>query len=462
MEQLSNEMGTMPIRKLAFKISIPMVISMISIALYGIIDTMFISKISDEALTAAALAMPILSIITAIALGTSIGLNALLAKTLGEKNDKKTKDIIKIGFLITIIIWIVIVIVGKLGLRKFFGLFTQNDKIKNLGYDYLSIISMFSVWSLYQILFEKILEAYGKTKSSMIIQFGGAIINLILDPILIFGYFGMPALGIKGAAISSVFGQFIGMLIGLIIILKYKIISFKELLKIKIDDKNILKDIYKVGIPTMILESVASFITLILNRVLGEYSDKAISVWGIYNQLQKFVIIIVYGFNYGMIPIIAYNWGAKKKERIIETIKIFLKISIVVTVIGQIIFILGTKHIIQIFNVSEDLLNIAIPAFRILAIGFIFAGISLTLSATFQAFGNGIYSLIVNLSRQIIFTLPLILLLKNIFGINGIWISFTIAEIITMMISIMLYLNNKKKVINTIQAEDTIINKGET
>ena len=455
MEQLSNEMGTMPIRKLAFKISIPMVISMISIALYGIIDTMFISKISDEALTAAALSMPILSIITAIALGTAIGLNALLAKTLGEKNDKKTKDIIKIGFLITIISWIVIIIISKLGLKNFFSLFTQNENIRNLGFNYLSIISMFSIWSLYQILFEKILEAYGKTKSSMLIQFGGAIINLILDPILIFGYFGMPALGIKGAAVSSVFGQFIGMLIGLIIILKYKIISFKESFKIKID-KIILKDIYKVGIPTMILESVASFITLILNKVLGEYSDKAISVWGIYNQLQRFVIIIVYGFNYGMIPIIAYNWGAKNKERIIESIKIFLKISIVVTVIGQIIFIFGTKQIIQIFNVSDEILNIAIPAFRILAIGFIFAGISLTLSATFQAFGNGVYSLIVNLSRQIIFTLPLILLLKNIFGINGIWISFTIAEIITMIISIALYLKNKKEVIDSIKTRSSI------
>lgn len=445
MKNLSNEMETMPIRKLAFKISIPMVISMISIALYGIVDTMFISKIGDEALTAAALSIPIQSIITAIALGTSIGLNALLAKTLGEKKEDKAKKIIKTGFIIIFISWIIIAIVSALGTKSFFSLFTQNENIVDLGYKYLSIVSIFSIGGLFQILFTKILEAYGKSKSSMIIQFGGTIINLILDPILIFGLLGMPALGIKGAAISSIIGQLIGMLIGLTIILRNKIFELKDLLEIRIE-KSILIDIYKVGIPTMILESVASFITLILNRVLGEYSDDAISVWGIYGQLQKFIIIIVYGFNYGMIPILAYNWGAKNYNRILETIKVFIKISISVTIIGQLIFIFGTKQIIQIYNVSEDILKIAIPAFRILSIGFIFAGISLTFSATFQAFGNGVYSLIVNLSRQILFTIPFIIILKNFMGINGIWISFTIAEIITMMIAILLYSKIKKKI----------------
>ena len=449
MKSLVNAMENIPIRKLAFKISIPMVISMISIALYGIVDTMFISKISNNALTAAALSIPIQSIITAIALGPSIGLNALLAKTLGENNEKKTKSIIKLGLIVTFISWVVIVIASKSSLNSFFSLFTQNENIKKLGYNYLSIISLFSIWSLYQILFEKILEAYGKTKSSMIIQFGGAIINLILDPILIFGYFGIPPLGISGAAVSSVIGQFIGMLIGMIIILKDNIFTLNELLKIKIE-KSIFKDIFKVGLPTMILESVASFITLILNRVLGEFSDNAISVWGIYCQLQKFVIIIVYGFNYGMIPIIPYNWGAKNKQRVFETIKTFLKISVGVTFIGELVFLLGTRQIIQIYNVPDDIFNVAIPAFRILAIGFIFAGISLTLSATFQAFGNGLYSLIVNLSRQIIFTLPFIILLKKLIGINGIWISFTLAEIITMIIAIILYMNNLKKVLNTL------------
>ena len=446
MEQLASQMGTIPIKKLAFKISIPMVISMISIALYGIVDTMFISQISNEALTAVSLSIPIQSIITAIGLGSAIGLNSLLAKTLGEKNEEKSKNIIQIGFFYTIISWIIILVVSRFGLKNFFKGFTQNETIQELGYDYLSIISLISVGSLFQILFEKILEAYGKSKSSMIVQFSGAIINLILDPILIFGYIGMPALGIKGAAISSVIGQFIGMIIGLIIILKSQIIEFKEIFKINLK-KDIFIDIYKVGFPTMILEAVTSFITLILNRVLSEFSDDAISVWGIYCQLQKFVIIIVYGFNYGMIPIIAYNWGAKNKERIKETIKLFIEISIIVTFIGQLIFLLLTKQIIQIYDVSEELLKIAIPAFRILSLGFVFAGVSLVISATFQSFGNGIYSLIVNLSRQIIFSLPFILILKDMMGINGVWISFVLAEFITLIIAIFLYNNNKKKIL---------------
>lgn len=447
MKQETNQMETMPIKKLAFKISIPMVISMISIALYGIVDTMFISKISNDALTVAALSIPIQSIITAIALGTGIGVNTILAKTLGEKNLEKSKEIIKHGFVLTLISWVIVVVSCMFGLKVFFKFFTKSENIQQLGYSYLSIIGTFSIGSLFQILFEKILEAYGKTKASMIVQFSGAIINLILDPILIFGYFNIPALGIKGAAISTVIGQITGMIIGLIIILKNNIIKIDQVFKIKFN-KEIIVDIYKVGIPTMILEAVTSFITLILNKILSEFSEQAISVWGVYCQLQKFIIIIVYGFNYGMIPIIAYNWGAKKKERIKESIKVFLKISITVTFIGQLVFLLFTKQIISIYNVSDELLKIAIPAFRILSLGFVFAGISLVFSATFQAFGKGTYSLIVNMSRQIIFSLPLILILKNIMGIRGIWISFTIAELITMLIAIYLHTKNKKTIEN--------------
>ena len=449
MEQVSNEMGTMPIKKLAIKVSIPMVISMISIALYGIVDTMFISKISNDALTVASLSIPIQSIITAIGLGTGIGVNSILAKTLGEKNMEKSKSIMQHGLILTFISWIIILIICLIGLKGFFKIFTQNENIQKLGYDYLSIIGVISIGSLYQILFEKILEAYGKTKSSMIVQFSGAIINLALDPILIFGYFNLPELGIKGAAISTVIGQCFGMMIGIIIIIKNKIIEPRETLKIKFE-KDIINDIYKVGIPTMILEAVTSFITLILNKVLSEFSEDAISVWGVYCQLQKFIIIIVYGFNYGMIPIIAYNWGAKNKQRIEESINFFFFFAVGVTLIGQIVFLIFTKQIISIYDVSNELLEIAVPAFRILALGFVFAGISLVFSATFQAFGNGMYSLIVNMSRQIIFSLPLILVLKNILGINGVWISFTIAELITMIIAIVFDMKNKENVLNKI------------
>ena len=445
----SDEMGSMDIPKLALKISIPMVMSMISIALYEIVDTMFISNISDEALTTIALSIPVIAIITAIALGTSIGINSLLAKTLGEKNNEKAKKVIYNGIILTIISWILIAIISFFGINRFFTFFTKNEEIQKLGNIYLKIISVFSIGSLFQILFEKILEAYGKSKSSMIVQFSGAIVNLILDPILIFGLFNMPALGIKGAAISTVLGQCFGMFLGILIILKCKIISIKDRKYIKIE-KEILRDIYKVGFPTMILEALNSVISLILNKILITFSEAAVSVWGIYNQLQKFVIIIVYGLNYGMIPIVAYNWGAKKKERIKESIKFFLKLAFGVTLIGELIFLLIPEQIISIYKVTNEVLNIGIPALRILALGFTFTGISLVLSSSFQALGNGTYSLIINISRKIIIVLPLILIFKETFGISIFWISFTIAEIITMLVAIILYKRIKNNVIEKI------------
>lgn len=444
-----NEMETMNIKKLAIKISTPMVISMISIALYGIVDTMFVSTISNEALTTISLATPITAIITAIGLGTGIGVNAILAKTLGEKNENKVARIILTGIVLTAMSWIVVAIIGTLGLKLFFSFFTPNAQIQKLGYDYLLIISIFSFGSLFQILIEKILESYGKSKSSMIVQFSGAVINLILDPILIFGLCGIPKLGIRGAAISTVVGQIFGMAIGIYFIAKNKLISKSDLSEFKLE-KGIVKDIYKVGVPTMILEAATSFVTLILNKILITFSESAVSVWGIYCQLQKFVIIIVYGLNNGMIPIIAYNWGAKKKKRVKDSINFFLKLAIGVTAIGMLLFLLLPEQIASIYKISDEILLIAVPAFRILSLGFIFAGISLVFSASFQAFGNGTYSLIINLSRQIIIALPLIFILKGTLGVKAIWISFTIAEIITMIIAITMYVKINKNIIENI------------
>ena len=433
-----NEMEELEIKKLSLKVSIPMVIAMISISLYGILDTMFVSNIGSDALTTISLAIPIVAIITAVGLGTSIGVNAVLAKTLGEKNEEKVKKIILTGIVLIFISWLAIIVCGMLGLKPLLKSFTENKEIHRLGYEYLSVIFIFSIGSLYLILFEKILEAYGKTKSSMIIQVLGAAINLVLDPILIFGLFGMPKLGIKGAAISTVAGQIIGMLLGLIIIFKNKIITWKDLKNIKIDRK-VAKDIYKVGLPTMFLEAMSSFISLILNKILFSFSESAVSVWGIYYQLQKFIFIIIYGLNYGMIPIIAYNWGAKKKERINQSLRFFLKLAIGITAISGVIFFVFSKQLISIFNISSDILNIGNIAFKILSCGFIFAGVSSVLSASFQAFGNGTYSLVISMCRKIIIVLPLIILLRDTLGINAVWVAFSIAEILTMIIALIFH-----------------------
>ena len=306
----------MDVNKAAWSISIPMVISMISIALYGIVDTIFIANFSENALNAVSLAYPIQNIITALSLGIAIGVNVVLSKSIGEKDENKSSKIIINGILITIITWLIVAVIAGLGTKSFLGFFTDNRELIGLGTSYLKITSIFSVGILFEILFEKILEAHGKTRESMILQMCGAVINLVLDPILIFGYLGMPALGIRGAAIATVIGQISGMIIGAIFIIKNKIISLETLKEAKFELET-SKSILHIGIPTMIMEALSSFIIILVNKILIDISDTAVAVWGIYTKVEKFVFIMIYGFNSGMMPMIGYSLGAKKKEKVL-------------------------------------------------------------------------------------------------------------------------------------------------
>lgn len=428
----------MPLSKAVWSISIPMVISMISLALYGIVDAIFISNLSENALNAISLAYPIQNIITALGLGISIGLNVVLSKSIGEKDDEKSNKIIVNGVIITAITWIIVAIIALLGTKTFLGFFTEQKEIIDFGVSYLSITSIFSVGILFEILFEKILEAYGKTKESMILQMLGAILNLVLDPILIYGLLGFPKLGIVGAGIATVIGQSFGAIIGLLLILKNKIISFSNFKGIKFDLET-SKSILHIGVPTMIMEALTSFIIIILNKVLIDISDTAVAVWGIYTKVEKFVFIIIYGFNSGMMPMIGYAIGAKKDEKVKEIIKYFFKLSFTISAIGMAVFLILPSVIISWFGVSEETLKNGIIAFRILSVGFCFQGISLVLSAIFQSFEKASYSLIVSLLRKIIIVMPIIFIFKDIFGIMAVWWAFTIAEVITTIVAVTLY-----------------------
>ena len=449
----SIDMGKMKISKLAWKISLPMIISMISIALYGIIDTIFVSKTGDSALTAISLAYPIQNVITAIGLGLSIGINSLLSRTLGEKNAEKCKAVIINGIKLTIISWVVVAIIIAIFSNLIFEFFTKNQEIIDLGATYIKILGIFSFGTLFQITFEKILEAHGKTKDSMYVQIIGAVINLILDPIFIFGFWIFKPMGIKGAAIATILGQIVGMIYGTyLVFFKYKMFNFSDLKNTRIE-KSIVKDIYKVGFPTTLLEIVTSMIVFIFNKILIDFGDSAVDIWGIYERVQKFVLITIYGLNYGMIPIVGYNLGAKNYDRVKETIKYFLKISIAITAIGTIIFMIFPSTLVGWFTKTEFTINMGIEAFRVLGIGLIFAGVSLVLSATFQSFGNGSYSLIITMCRKIAITLPIVYLFKNTFGVSIFWWAVTIAEIVTMGIAILLFKkatkNYENKVVET-------------
>jgi len=439
----NNEMEEMDLKKLSIKMSIPMVISMISLALYNLIDSIFVSNIGTEALTAISLSYPMQAIMIAIALGTGIGINSLMSRKLGEKETETVQNVALHGILLMIIAYIIIAIFGGTLLEKLFMSFTQDELTVTYAVNYLSICMFFSFGLLFQILFEKISEAFGKTVYSMVIQFSGAAINLILDPILIYGLLGMRALGVKGAAIATVIGQISGMIIGLIL-LKKNCISF-NIKKFKYSFK-IIKDIFIDGLPSIISESMAAFVTLILNKLLINYSNFAVPLWGIYNKVQSFIFMIVYGFNYGMIPIVGYNYGAKRYDRMKKTIKIFIIYAEIIMVVGVIIFMLLGKTIFNIYGAEQGIIDIGINALRILSLGFMFAGISLVLSSAFQAVGKGIYSLIIFILRQLVINIPMIYILQNHVDVSTIWYIFVISEISAMIVSIILYKKENKKI----------------
>ena len=434
-------MGEEKLSKLAIKLSVPMIISMMSMAIYNIVDTAFISSLGGKMLLSISICFPLQVLISAISLGTGIGINSYLSKTLGENNKKKATNIIYNGIFLGIISFIVICIfLNNYCLYKFFEIFTKDIEVIHLGIEYLHIIVIFSIFNIFQNIFSKILESYGKASLSMISQFIGIILNIILDPILIYGISGKLCFGIEGAAIATVIGRALSCIFSLFCLIKEKDIDISLSEKI---DSNTIYMIYKVGFPTIILESVAPVITIILNNILVKFSENAVSLYGIYYKLQSFIFMIISGLNYGMIPIVAYNLGAKKKERVKETINLFLKVSFVVTLIGTILFMLIPRQIISIFSTDSNILNIGEISFRIFAIGFIFAGQSFVLSSVFQAIGNGKKSLIIFLLRKAILPFLFIIIFINKLGLSSIWIGFTVAEVITLFISYLFYKREK-------------------
>ncbi len=412
-KSIEEYVETMDVKKAAWEISIPMVISMISLALYGIVDTIFVSNLGESALNAISLSYPIQNIITALGLGIAIGLNVVLSKSIGEKNKEKSNKIIVNGIILSAFAWIIVAVLALFGTESFLKFFTKDTELINLGVVYLKITSVLSVGILFEILFEKVLEAYGKTKESMILQMSGAIINLVLDPILIYGFLGAPKLGIQGAAIATVIGQISGMLIGIFLILKNKIVNTSIFKQMKADFET-MKSILYVGIPTMLMEALSSFIILLLNKILIGISETAVSVWGIYVKVEKFVFIIIHGFDYGMMPMLGYSIGAKKQDKIKDIIHYFYKLALAISIIGMLLFMLLPKVMIGWFGVSNETLQIGIVAFRILAIGFIFQATSTVLSAVFQSFEKASYSLIISLLRKIVIAIPIILNKKSI------------------------------------------------
>lgn len=432
-----NKMGTMPVNKLLISMSLPMIISMLVQAMYNIVDSVFVAQISENTLTAVSLAFPLQNLMIAFAGGTAVGVNALLSRSLGEKNQDHVNQTAVNSVFIFLVTAVIFMIAGLTLSNLFFNVQTTNTEIVNAGTQYSMIVVGCSIGLFCQFLFERLLQATGRTLFTMVTQGLGAIINIILDPIFIFGLCGFPKMGVAGAALATITGQIIACLLALFFNLKFNHdIHFK--FKRFRPNAHIVKQIYSVGIPSIIMQSIGSVMTFGMNTILITFSTTATAVFGVYFKLQSFVFMPVFGLNNGMIPIIAYNLGAKQKKRMFDTIKLAMIYATGMMIIGVIFFETIPQTLLGFFNASEAMIKIGTPALRIIAIHFIFAGFSIVCSATFQAVGKGTYSLLTSLIRQLLVLLPCAYVLSLTGNLDLIWLCFPIAEIFSAVTSFIL------------------------
>ena len=432
-----NKMGIMPIPKLLFSISFPMIISMLIQALYNIVDSMFVAKLGEDALTAVSLTFPIQNLIIAVAVGTGVGINALISRYLGAKQTELCSVIANNGLLLSLLNAIVFALIGFFFSHTFFAMQTTNTAIVEYGSEYMFIVTVFSIGVFYQITFERFVQSTGQTILNMFMQATGAIINIILDPILIFGLFGFPRLEVAGAAIATVVGQISAAILGLFFVKHYT----KEIeiyIKGFRPDKKAISDIYKIGFPAIIMQSIGSIMVLGMNSILLLFSTTAAAVFGIYFKLQSFIFMPIFGMTNGLISIVAYNYGAKKKKRIMATYKLACIVAVIVMSVGALVFLIFTTQLLQLFDASSDMLAIGLPSLRIICFSFPIAGFCIVSSSMFQALGDSVYSLILSVVRQLFLLLPLAYVLANIGGLHSVWFAFPISEIFSALLCVIL------------------------
>lgn len=447
MEQTKeNKMGTMPVNKLLVTMSLPMVISMIVQALYNIVDSIFVSRLSEDALTAVSMAFPMQNLMISVAVGTGVGINAMLSRALGEKKFKAANKTAENGIFIEVLGYVLFLLIGIFVTKPFFLAQAGAGDIANMGIEYTRICLLMSFGIFMQIGFERILQSTGRTIFTMITQSTGAIINIILDPILIFGLFGMPKMGVAGAAIATVTGQICAAILAITFNLTKNPdvhISFKGFKPQIIFVKNILS----VGIPSIIMSSVGSAMTFGMNKILITFSSTAVAVFGVYFKLNSFVFMPVFGLNNGMVPIVSYNYGAQNKKRLTKTIKLAIMYAVCIMFIGIMLFQFIPDVLLRLFDASDHMLEIGIPALRVISLSFAFAGICIVISSSLQALGHGFLSMMISITRQLIILLPSAYILAKFGGIHAVWWSFNIAEIASLTLSVLFFKHMYNKII---------------
>ena len=431
--QKENKMGTMDTNKLILSMSLPMIASMMVQALYNVVDSIFVSMISEDALTAVSLCFPIQNLMIACAVGTNIGVNALLARSLGERKKEKADKIANIGMFLSIVLGFLFMLMGFFITKSFFDTQDVSDDIKIYGMQYMKVVCIYSFSLCFQICFERLFSATGLAKYTMITQMSGAITNIILDPIFIFVF----KMGVEGAAIATIIGQSIGSIIGLYYTITKNNDIHLSLKSIITPNFEIIKEIYKISFPSIIMQSIGSFTLAGFNYILIAFSSTAIAFYGIYFKIQSFIILPIIGIANGLVPVVAYNYGARNKQRIVDSIKVSFKYAFIITSVGIIILQIFPIQILRVFNASNAMIAIGVPALRIISFAYLSAFACIILSSTFQALGSSYFSMIVSFIRQIIVLLPLAYFFAKTGNISLVWSSYLFAEIVALIMSIL-------------------------
>ncbi len=442
-----NKMGVMSVNKLLISMSLPMMISMLVQALYNVVDSVFVAKVNENALTAVSLAFPVQNLMIAVAVGTGVGINALLSKSLGEKNFEKVNRVANNAVFLSAVSYMVMLFIGIFGVGVFYRSQTADVQIIDYGIWYTRICCCCSFGVFLQVTMERLLQSTGRTFYTMIIQGTGAIINILLDPILIFGLFGFPRMEAAGAAAATVTGQIIAA--GLAVIINQKVNKEVRLqMKGFSPDGRTIGQIYKVGFPSIIMQSIASVMTYGMNLILMAFTSTATAVFGVYFKLQSFIFMPVFGLNNGMIPIIAYNYGADNRQRVVQTIRYSIFYAVSIMAVGTLIFQMFPADLLTMFEASDTMLQIGVPALRAISVSFIVAGYCIVCGSVFQALGNGVYSLMVSIARQLFVLLPVAYLLSRLGNVNYVWWSFPIAEMASLIMSTIFLVRIYKKIIS--------------
>lgn len=434
-----NKMGTKPVFPLLMSMAFPPMLSMLIQSMYNIVDSMFVARFSQNALTAVSLAFPLQNLVLAVAVGAGVGVNSYISRKLGARDRDAANAAVTHGFLLSFAHAIFFVLFGLVAIKPFFRMFTDSPEIISLACDYSYIVVLGAFAQLFHIMVEKLLQSTGRMLAPMLLQTIGAIANIILDPILIFGLLGAPRMGVRGAAIATLLGQILSMTLSLLVFFLRDQDLRMDLKKFR-PDLRAVAQIYAVGVPTMLMNALGSLLVTLLNSILIRFSELAVSVFGVYFKLQTFVFMPVSGLTQGALPIMGYNYGAQNRRRLLSTLRCAVLVAVGIMAAGNLLFVLIPDKLLLLFNASPEMLEMGTSALRIISCSYIFAAVGLIFSTMFQAVGKGSYSLTVFLMRQLIVVVPLAFLLSRTLGLNGIWLSFPIAEAAGAIAAVLFFL----------------------